>query len=156
MSPIQKSRLDHLVRVTPELIVRKRARVVESEEEEEDLQLGRSNTKQRKMDSLQQQMSRMLEGMDELKKNMATKEDIRSVNGRLRSIESEQKSFESRLTQLERDKANETRPTVGPRPRPLRLGGIESDVADFRKARRSVLLSPVDATQEAVKQFLLK
>ena len=62
--------------------------------------------KQQKMDSLQSQMAKMLEGMADLKKNAATKEDMKSVNNRLRSIESEQKAFDAHLTKIKRDRAN--------------------------------------------------
>ena len=148
-SPILRSRIDHLVQVTPELIVRKRARAADSEGEEEE-----KAAKQRKMDSLQQQMAKMLEGMDDLKKNVATKEDMRGVNTRLGSIEEEQKSMDSRLVRLERDKANGYRPPTGPRPRPL-LDRSESNSAEYRKARRSILISPATASMDGVRSFLL-
>ena len=54
------------------------------------------------MNSLQQQMTKMLEGMADLNKNVATKEDMKGVNNRLRSIETEQKSLGARLTKIER------------------------------------------------------
>ena len=127
--------------------------MVESEEEEEELEEGEKTAKQRKMDSLQEQMAKMLEGMEELKKNVASKEDIRGVNGRLRSIEDEQKSFDNRLTKLERDKANVSRPTTGPRPRPLRSDKSDMDAAEFRKARRSIMVSPADG-EDGVRKFL--
>ena len=133
-------------------MVRKRGRAIgEEEEEEEDNQRA---SKQQKMDSLQSQMAKLLEGMEELKKNVTTKEDIRGVNSRLRTIEMEHKSFETRLTKIERDKANMSRPTVGPRPRPLNADKSSNDSADFRKARRSLLISPVEADLDSVRKYL--
>ena len=156
-SPIIRSRIDHLVRVTPELVVRKRARTVESEEEEEseDPGAGRRLAKQQKMDSLQQQMAKMLEGMEDLKKNVATKDDIRGVNSRLRTIESEHKNLDSRLTRLERDKANAGRPMAGQRPRPIQSDRSDLLSAEYRKARRSIMISPVTGGEDGIKHFLI-
>ena len=126
----------------------------EESEEEEDNQRA---AKQRKMDSLQLQMKKMLDGMEELKKNVATKEDIRGVNGRLRVIESEQKSFDDRLKRIERDKANGSNgPTNGPRPRPLNIDRSMDEAANYRKARRSLYISPVDPDLENVRNYLKK
>ena len=76
------------MQVTPELIVRKRTRTSDSEEEEEDQDQGPKKSKQQKMDSLQNQMTKMLEGMADLKRSVATKEDMKGVNNRLKAIES--------------------------------------------------------------------
>ena len=106
------------------------------------------------MDSLQDQMTKMLEGMADLKRSVATKEDMKGVNVRLKAIESEQENLDARLTRIERDKANSSRPTVGPRPRPLR--SVDSEAADYRRARRSILIALAEATMEGVKKFFQK
>ena len=133
--------------------------MVDSEgEEEEGEEIGERSAKQQKMDTLQQQMSKISEGMDELKKNVATKEDMKGVNKRLKTIESEQKNLDSRLTKLEREKANDTRPQSNRRPRPLQADMPERNASEFRRARRSVLLSPVEWSEgglEGIKKFLI-
>ena len=113
--------------------------------------LERANNRR---DSLQNQMTKMLEGMADLKKSVATKEDMKGVNNRLKAIESEQIVMDARLTRIERDKANESRPTVGPRPRQFK--SADNDALEYRKARRSVLISPAEATLDGVKEFLQK
>ena len=124
--------------------------MADSEEKEETAK----SAKQQKMDSLQNQMAKMLECMDDLKKSVATKEDMRNVNSRLRSIEDEQKTIDSRLTRLERDKANSSRPTTGPRPRPLQSDRSGENSAGYRLARRSILISPASSSMDGVKKFL--
>ena len=152
-SPILRSRIDHLVRVTPELVLRKRGRAVEAGEEEEEQDTRAA--KQQKMDSLQAQMAQMLEGMAELKKNVATKDDIRGVNSKLKAIEAEQKAFDDRLTKIERDKANTNIPRFnGPRPRPLPADRELTNSSEFRTARRSLYISPAEPSLAGVKKFL--
>ena len=101
-------------------------------------------------------MKKMLDGMEDLKKNVATKEDMRGVNGRLRAIETEQRSLDDRLKRIERDKANNScpGPLAGPRPRPLNLDRSLDEAAQYRKARRSVYISPVKPDRESVKEYL--
>ena len=153
-SPILRSRIDHLVRVTPELVVRKRGRTVVEESEEEET--NQKAAKQQKMDSLQLQMTKMLEGMGDLKKSVATKDNIRGVNNRLKSIEAEQKSFDARLTKIERERerANMSRPMTGPRPRPLNADRSTEEAAQYRKARHSVYISPADPDMAGVEKYL--
>ena len=144
--------VDNLVRVTPDLVVRKRAKSGSVESE------GERQAKISKMDDLKQQLSLVIGSLTEIKGKMVVKEDIEGIKNKLGGLEGAQKEMskqqrkmEERLTSLE--KGNGRKP--GPSYRPI-VGKPSARFTDeYNKARRSILLAPVQPYLPNLKDFFL-
>ena len=144
-SPLLK---DNLVQVTPELTVRKRAW---SRSTESDRQ-----AKVSKMDDLKAQLGLVLGSLTEIKGKMVVKDDLKGIKQRLSGLEDSQKEMtgrqkgiEDRLTSLERGERKKADPNNGQETSSPKF------TEDFIKARRSLLLSPVQPYIPNLKDYLL-
>ena len=147
-SPTLKRR-DELQQVTPELIVRKRARLVSEEED-----IGQSRNKQARMES---KIDRLLNEMGQLKDRVATKEDLGAVNKKIEDMEvkqaamsNSQAEIQARLDRLERG-ANRTEGKGGASEKKE----SPREIVAFIDARRSLIVSPTMPSLPNVKDFFL-
>ena len=132
--------------------MRKRARSGSVESE------GERQAKISKMDDLKQQLSLVIGSLTEIKGKMVVKEDIEGIKNKLGGLEGAQKEMskqqrkmEERLTSLE--KGNGRKP--GPSYRPI-VGKPSARFTDeYNKARRSILLAPVQPYLPNLKDFFL-
>ena len=141
---------DNLVRVTPELVVRKRVRSRSPESERQ--------AKISKMDDLKDQLGLVLGSLTEIKGKMVVKQDLAGIKSRLEGVEEsqkemskQQKKIEERLDSLER--GGTRRP--GPSHRPLSERSSIKFSEEFNKARRSLLLAPVQPYLPNLKDYFL-
>lgn len=111
---------------------------------------------------MENKIDNLLKELVELKSTVATKEDIVQVKERIGAVEKSQLDqlrtqldIQKRLEKLEAGEREATQPNPR-RPRPLGKVDEGKSSEDYYKARRSLMISPVESSEEGIKEFLKK
>ena len=137
-----------MLQVTPELVVRKRARSLSGEEEP-----VQSKSKQARMEL---KIDTLLNEMGKLRESVATKEDLGAVRKKVENMESKQAAMSASQSEIKKrleglERGAKSRGNPGGR---SEFGNAKETEA-FIDARRSLILSPTMPTLPNVKDFLL-
>ena len=146
-SPSGRRNSDRLELASPTLIVRKRGRPVDPEEDDEQ---------QPKKSKMEEKLDVLLREMQSIKQTVATKEDMNQIKSRLDKVENQQSSMSVSITDTQRrlDRLERGKPPPGEKSA-QRSADAPRLVEAYIDARRSLIISPAVANLANIKDFML-